>query len=429
MKSAVESISSIQTRVTVSLSSDVVDSKFASSYKEWQKKANVQGFRKGKAPLHIVKKIYNEQVTQDVKVSLIEDSLFKALEEHRVNPISRPVLENAELFPQSGVNYEFSAIVEVFPKIDLDKGLRDLKIEIAENRFDLESTFTNKMNELVKKFSTKVTPEDGQEISKGNLVEIIQSASCEGKADESFAYEGEVEVCAEKTSIRLEVKDALVGMKIGEKKQIIIKSESLDKDLVAKEVTVDLEVRSFMVIEEPKIDDELAKSCEFENLEEMQKKLRSFLIAENSKIYENLKEEKVFEKIRNNLNFDAPEVIVNNLIDSSIKKMFGSSKDLESSLKNEKYREILRPNAENTAKNTIIIGEIIKTSKLEVTSEELYNHVSAILSAEGKEASDKKVKDFIKNSGSKGSLDEEILFSKAVKEVVAKAEFVERDNL
>ena len=124
LTSSVEEINSVQRRIKVSLPPDLVAIAFEDAYRKVQKKAKLQGFRPGKAPITIIKKFYGDSVRSDVGEQLINKHLFQILKDKNINPIAPPVVENMDV-PASDKPFTFSAIVDIMPEIDVKnwKGL------------------------------------------------------------------------------------------------------------------------------------------------------------------------------------------------------------------------------------------------------------------------------------------------------------------
>lgn len=74
--SSVEEINSVQRRIKVALPADLVAKAFEDAYRNVQKKAKLQGFRPGKAPLTVIKKLYGDSVRGEVGERLINKHLF-----------------------------------------------------------------------------------------------------------------------------------------------------------------------------------------------------------------------------------------------------------------------------------------------------------------------------------------------------------------
>src|SRR5688500_3019133 len=118
MKATLEDINSVQKRIRIVIPATSVDEAFDKGFRKYQKKAHLQGFRPGKAPMHMIKKLYGPNVATEVTEDLINTSLYKALDTQKINPISSPVVEVAQT-PAHGKDYEYSAVIDIMPSVSI----------------------------------------------------------------------------------------------------------------------------------------------------------------------------------------------------------------------------------------------------------------------------------------------------------------------
>src|SRR5690606_5756946 len=118
MKSSVEPINTVQCRVTIEVSPDEVNQAFEQAYRKLQKRAKIQGFRPGKAPLNVIRKLYGASVSAEVGENLVNTHRFSALQEKTIRPIAAPVLEKLDA-PSQDKGFHFTALIDVMPTIDV----------------------------------------------------------------------------------------------------------------------------------------------------------------------------------------------------------------------------------------------------------------------------------------------------------------------
>ena len=119
--------------MTVTISRDDIDRYLSEAFDELAPKAEVPGFRPGRAPRKLVESRFKEQVTDQVKGSLLMDSLAQVSDEHDFSAISEPDFDfDAVSIPDDGpLTFEFD--IEVRPDFDVPewKGLK-LKRPVRE---------------------------------------------------------------------------------------------------------------------------------------------------------------------------------------------------------------------------------------------------------------------------------------------------------
>src|SRR5690348_2492330 len=90
MKSTVDKLDGLSRKLNVEIPAEKVHQAFDRVYKAIQKKANIKGFRQGKAPMNVIKSMYGDQVKSDVVNDLINEGYQSALDEHKLEPIGYP---------------------------------------------------------------------------------------------------------------------------------------------------------------------------------------------------------------------------------------------------------------------------------------------------------------------------------------------------
>ena len=89
MKTTVENLNSVQKKIHIELPPEKVNKEFEKAYKKIQQQAHLKGFRPGKAPIEMIKKLYSHNVKPDIGESLINDSLRSAISDNQLKPVAR----------------------------------------------------------------------------------------------------------------------------------------------------------------------------------------------------------------------------------------------------------------------------------------------------------------------------------------------------
>jgi trigger factor len=82
-----------------------------------QQSTNLKGFRKGKAPLEMVQKLYGPQVENDALYRFVSEQYYQAIQKEKLRPVGYPQFGNTKY--EGGQTVAFEATVEIFPEIDL----------------------------------------------------------------------------------------------------------------------------------------------------------------------------------------------------------------------------------------------------------------------------------------------------------------------
>ena len=138
MQVSVETTEGLERKMTVAVPCDKVDSAVNARLQEAAKTIRLNGFRKGKVPLKVVKNRFGEGVRQEVVGEIMNQSFYEAINQESLKPAGQPRIEPTEF--GEGKDLEFTAVFEVYPEITLPdfslvKGER-LTAEVTETDID-----------------------------------------------------------------------------------------------------------------------------------------------------------------------------------------------------------------------------------------------------------------------------------------------------
>jgi trigger factor len=124
MQVSVEKTSELSRKMTVSVSEDVVQEKMAERLKSLVREIKLDGFRPGKVPPHVVKKMYGDRIRSEVTGDLIQSTFYQALQDQDLKPAGYPHIHPSD--ETSG--FQYTAVFEVYPEVSL-QGVDQLEIE------------------------------------------------------------------------------------------------------------------------------------------------------------------------------------------------------------------------------------------------------------------------------------------------------------
>ena len=117
MEISVEATNDLERKMTIAVPSEEVDSAVNERLQEAAQTIRLNGFRKGKVPLKVVKSKFGKGVRQEVIGELMNRSYYEALNEKNIRPAGQPRIETNEI--DEGKDLEFTATFEVYPEIEL----------------------------------------------------------------------------------------------------------------------------------------------------------------------------------------------------------------------------------------------------------------------------------------------------------------------
>lgn len=119
MNVSVNDITDVEKEIEISTTPDELFPRFEEVYREYQKSASLKGFRKGKVPLSMIKKVYGERLRYSALDNIASDIFRDTMEERKIRPIGDPVLTTIDYKPESGLNFKIK--YEILPKFTLGK--------------------------------------------------------------------------------------------------------------------------------------------------------------------------------------------------------------------------------------------------------------------------------------------------------------------
>ena len=123
MQVSVEKTSELSRTMTVCIPEAVVQKKMADRLKSLAREIKIDGFRPGKVPQEVVKKMYGERVRGEIAGDLIKDTYYDALEGQDLKPAGHPHIQPLDEID----GFKYTAVFEVYPEISL-KGIDELEI-------------------------------------------------------------------------------------------------------------------------------------------------------------------------------------------------------------------------------------------------------------------------------------------------------------
>jgi len=360
------------------------------------KTINIAGFRKGKAPMSMIKKMYGEGVFFEDAINFCCDDTYpEALKQYDINPLDYPQIDIVQI--GEGKDFVYTASVAVVPEVIMGeyKGLEAKKIEYNVTDDEIENQLKG-MQEKNARIEEKI---DG-EVAMGDIAVIdfkgfIDEAAFEGGEGKDF----ELEIGSGSFIDTFE--QQLVGLKAGENKEVKVNFPEAygREDLNGKLATFNVTIKSMKVKELPAIDDEFAKEVsEFDTLEELRNDIKTNL--EKSSKDREVKEfeDAVIDAVCSNVPMEIPEVMIKKETDVMLKdlemKLKYQGLDLEQYYQytnntEEKVREFMKEAAEKRVKTDLVITEIAKIEKVDATDEELLAKAKEVAKQYGEKDIDK----------------------------------------
>ncbi|PAF43819.1 trigger factor [Helicobacter sp. 11S03491-1] len=345
------------------------------------KTIKIDGFRKGKVPLNVIKSRYKEHIEQDAQKEATEEMLQLALKDLNIDSkevIGDPIITK---FDKKDNSIDIEIKISLKPSFNLDtlnSCVPEVKLKsITEKQIDerLQEIAQSKTPLIEAKKDKKLTKND---IANINFEGFVDEKPFEGGKAESF------DLTIGSGQFIPGFEDGLIGMKIGEEREISVTfPESYHtQNLAGKPAVFKVKLNKIQLKDTPKIDDELVKSLlpqeKNASLGLLKEKIKEQLELETkTKLYNEELKEELIKNLDNTFEFELPDLIVEQEMDLLFRNSLNTldPKEFEElkldANKARQKRESFRPEAKKSVKITFIIDALSKQEKISVQDNEV----------------------------------------------------------
>lgn len=309
----VENLGPCKKLLRVELDVAAVEAAFASVTKEYQRHAQLPGFRAGKAPRDMVIKSFGARIDEEVKRKLISDAYPKALEQEKVRAAVQPDIEEIQF--GRGQTLQFAATVETQPEFELPeyKGLPVKRETVVITDADVDKAL-NVLREQRTDYKDVARP-----VAAGDIAVVNYTGTCDGKpiTDTAPTARGLTEQKA--FWIRCETDqfipgftEQLHGMNAGDKRTVTVEfpADFVSAQLVGKKGVYEVELVQVKERLLPEVNDEFAKGFGAESLEKLRTGIRVDLEADRNAKASRAVRDQIIQSLLGKVSFDLPESIV-----------------------------------------------------------------------------------------------------------------------
>lgn len=302
--------------LTIDVSPEAFADALQRSFKKNAGKFNVPGFRKGKAPMHLVTKYYGEGVLYDDAIDFAANPAYiEAIAEHKLQPVSRPDLDIQSISREEGL--KFTIEITVKPEVVLGSYLG---VEAQAPAFLVSDEDVDRDLQRVQERNARLVPVEGRAIEDGDTANIDYEGLKAG-----VPFDG-----GKGASYDLKIgsgtfipgfEDALIGKSAGESFELPITfpADYGSADLAGQDVIFKVTVNEVKFREMPVLDDDFAKDVsEFDTLAEYKDSLRKKLEESAENRAKGAFEDNVIKAVVNNATIDVPAVMIERELDSMV---------------------------------------------------------------------------------------------------------------
>lgn len=381
MQVSIETTSGLERRLTVGIPADQVDSEVTKRLQQAAKTVRLNGFRKGKVPLKVVRQRFGAGVRQEVLGEVINRTFYEAVQKEDVKPAGQPDIEATQL--DEGKDVEFVATFEVYPEVAVSDFAA---FEITRLNAEVTGADIDNMIEVLRKQNAS-WEEVERAAADGDQLTIDFLGSKDGEEFEGGKGEGHELVLGSKSMIP-GFEDGLVGTVAGEQKTLSLTFPDDYHAEALKGAAVEFKVTVHKICQQrlPELDAEFfAKYGVEENDEEkFRADVKANMERELSNAAKNKTKNQVMDALLGATEVDLPKALISSEIESLRNQMFqkfgGGASNQNLDLKSLMPDDMFTEQAERRVALGLIVGEVVKSADIKVDGDRVRAMVDEIAS-------------------------------------------------
>jgi trigger factor len=342
------------------------------AYTQAQKDAKVDGFRRGKVPMGLIKKMFGSSIEAETANNAVDIFYKEALEREKIDPVSPGNITEIDF--GEGKSFTFKALIEVMPLLEIaafDQMATHLDVvEVTEE--DLERGLDSMREERAS--LTPLKPEET--IQLGDLIYVdMQELDAGGIPVLTHSYK-RIPMEVGKNTLGFDSDGDFIGKKVGDTIFVFIDGEETQAGQPPQKVQYQIHIVEAHNKQRPEIDDEFAKSINpnFKNVEDLRHGVKGYISHQaNSRAKVKMFNRLVDFLIENN-RIDLPP----SMLEDYLNRLFENAKKDKERLSEEEFKSHYRNYAIWNLKWFILRKNLIDQYNLQATAQDLENEIAGI---------------------------------------------------
>jgi trigger factor len=352
-----------------------------------QADSNLKGFRKGKAPLEMVQKMFGPQIENDALYRFISNEYFEAVKKENIRAVGYPQFGNTKYEADKTVAFE--ATVEVIPDFEL-KDFSKLSFKKESETVTDEDFATLKKNYLDPKAEIKEVSDAAHKLAKGDFAVFnFEGEKADGTKPENMkAQEYMLEIGSGQFIPGFE--DGMIGLKKGDKKDVKVTfpADYHEADLKNAPVIFHVELLEIKTKNFPEFTDELAKEFGFESVADFNTKNKERMQTQKKREVQSKLQQAILEKLIEENQFAVPQALIEDQKESVKADLQKTLKqqgfnDQMISLYFERWNDDVTNKASFQVRSGLILDKLAKKFNIEATEADLDVKIEEMVSQSG----------------------------------------------
>jgi trigger factor len=427
MKVSVKDSGTCRKTMTVEVPADGVAEERAELLKYYTKNVALPGFRKGKAPKHLVEKKFEKEMNADLKDRLLPKYYHEAIEAEKLQVVSIVNVSEPNL-DDKGLNFEVT--LDVPPEFKLPKYQG---ISIKSESTDVEDKQVEETIENIRRQHASFEDIEGRPAKEKDMVQVSYESTIDGEPLETKVPEARgmgqgsgYWITCDDESFLPGMGKKLIGTSIGDKKDITVKfpKEFIVKELSGMTAEFKVEVTAMRETKLPEFDEEFLKKLQVESEDELRKNVRKNLEETAEAKEKRRREDAVCEYLIKKTKMDVPESAVqqqtrNVMYEMARMRMMQGMSQEQVQAQTPDMMEEAKTKAEEQVKLRYIMLAIAEAEELKADEQEMAEEIASIAVQQRKDV-DEVRKEFEKEDRM-GDVADQIRFGKAIELLIENA--------
>lgn len=425
MKVAINELSPSEVEMIFTFEPEEVQPVLSDVINRYKVNAFLPGFRKGKAPVSLIKRKFWDSIKQDVVTKLVKDEYTKKLDEFKIDPVAPGHIDYDNLELKENAPLELKILIMREPVIEV-VGYKELVVEEPEikvSKAEVDKVVNSYREQLAE---LKDAPAD-KEAMQGDTANVSVKGYVNGKNLKELNNEN-LEFEIGKNQVITELEDSVKGLRQGETASFVLKypKDYEHKLLAGKEVEYKVELKALKEKVYPELTKEVLKKLgDYEDEKDLRKKVKEDISNYKKEMAKRDAKVQILDSLIEKNEFEVPSQLVEQELavmlsdeEARLQQQGLSLKQLNIDIN--ELRERWRGEAEARAKASVILKNIARMEGIEVTDEDIDNEIERIAKKQGYDA--EQLKKVIKARKDLDSFRQQVLEEKVINFLYENAE-------
>lgn len=434
MKTELVDVSPTQKEIKIQVEGEALKGAYAKVSQKYAKGANVAGFRRGYAPLDVVRLRYREEIKNEVLQEVVPQIVSDAIQEHGLHPLTEPNLhlEDAENIKVNGSQpISLHVHVEVMPEIPTPeyKGMEVIRRVKPVSDSEIEDLIANRQQQ-----QSALMPVEGRKSKMGDTVIVDLEGTFVDEPDAEPIKAEDLEIPLGDQVIEKAFTDNLIGVEEDEEKAFTVAypAEFSSNQLAGKTVDYKAKIKSVGVMEVPELNDAWAESLDegYKSMKDLRRKLRTDLEKYAESDADARVRNNAIAKLIENHAFEVPQTLIEsqarNLLNNFAEDLQKRGVDLnkvEADFVQMAYNQ-MQTQAERDVRGAMLLEKVAEIEKVDISDDDVAEEIGKMADYY-KSSVDEIRASLQKQGGGEENIRNNLRTRKAIEALIAKAKVVD----